>query len=38
MKSDLMMQNARFTAFTPSELIRENQRWGGGVKKPAYPD
>ena len=38
MKIDLVMQNARFTAFTPSELFRENQRRDGGVKKPTYPD
>ena len=28
MKSYLMLQNARFKAFTVSELLRENQQWG----------
>ena len=30
MKSYLMLRNARFTAFTVSELLRENQQ--GGLK------
>ena len=28
-----MMQNAKVTAFTTSELLRENQKWGGGEDK-----
>ena len=27
-----MLQDARFTAFTVFELVRENPTWGGGVK------
>ena len=31
-----MLQNARVTAFTVSELLRENQEgWGGGL--PTFP-
>ena len=29
-----MLQNARITAFTISELLRVNQQWGRGVKSP----
>ena len=45
MKSYLMLQNARFTVFTVSELLRENQRGLGknslspnqtGVKRKPY--
>ena len=35
-KCYLMLQNARVTAFTVTELLRENQQGGGGVKLP-YP-
>ena len=37
MKSDLMMQNARITAFTAFELFRENQLGDGGVKMARPP-
>ena len=30
MKSYLMLQNIRFTAFSVSELLMENQQGGGG--------
>ena len=36
-----MLQNARVTAFTIPELLRENQAggWGGGGKNtPSHPD
>ena len=33
-KSYLLLQNARFTALTVSELLRENQQGGGVVKIP----
>ena len=29
-----MQQNSRVTAFTVFELLRENQRTGGGIKPP----
>ena len=29
-----MLQNARVTAFTVSELLKENQQGGGSVKLP----
>ena len=33
-----MLQNARVTAFTVSELLRENQQgWGGGGGGGSYP-
>ena len=32
-----MLQNARFTAFTIFELLRENQRGGGGENYPLPP-
>ena len=35
-KCYLILQNARVTAFTVTELLRENQQGGGGVKLP-YP-
>ena len=35
-KCYLMLQNARVTAFTVTELLRGNQQGGGGVKLP-YP-
>ena len=28
-----MLQNAKVTAFTNSELLMENQQWGGGGSK-----
>ena len=28
-----MLQNAKVTAFTNSELLTENQQWGGGGSK-----
>ena len=28
----LMLQNARVSAFTVSELLREDQQWGRGIK------
>ena len=35
----LKIQNARVTAFTISELLRENQQGGGGVKlHHSHPD
>ena len=40
MKSYSMLQNSRVTAFTVSELLRENQQdggRGGGVKLPLPP-
>ena len=39
MKCYQMLQNARVTAFTVSELLRENQQGGGGVELlPPHPD
>ena len=35
MKRYLMLQNARFTAFTASELLRENQ-WRREIKVNGY--
>ena len=35
MKSYWMLQNARFTAFTVSELLKENQQGG---KNTLHPD
>ena len=32
-----MLQNARVTAFTVSELLKENQQGGGSVKLPPPP-
>ena len=32
-----MLQNTRVTAFTISELLRENQQWGGGSVGKPYP-
>ena len=32
-----MLQNVRVTAFTVSELLRESQKAGGGVKLPPPP-
>ena len=31
-----MLQNVRVTAFTVSELLKENQQRGGGVKPQQY--
>ena len=32
-----MLQNARVAAFTVSELLRENQKGGGGKINPLHP-
>ena len=33
-----MLQNARITAFTVSELLRGNQQGEGGITPPPHPD
>ena len=37
MKNCLMLQNARFTAFTVSELLRESLHWEVKIP-PKHPD